>query len=46
MGCYMKTVYGEDGNTTPGTTIRLLPAHTVEHAKMIVAQKKRALEND
>jgi hypothetical protein len=43
MGCYMKTVYGDGGNSSPGTTIRLVPTNTVEHARIMVAQKKKAM---
>ena len=46
MGCYIKTVFGEDGNTAPGTTIRLSPTNTIEHARHIVAQKKKAMMSD
>lgn len=44
MGCYMKTVYGDGGGgNTPGTTIRLVPTNTIEHARILVSQKKRAM---
>ena len=46
MCCYIKTVFGEDGNTAPGTTIRLSPTNTIEHARHIVAQKKKAMMSD
>ena len=42
MGCYMKTVYGEGEANTPGSTIRLMRTDTVEHAKMVMQQRKRA----
>jgi hypothetical protein len=42
MGCYIKTVFGQDGNDTPGSTIKLIPSNSVEHAKHLAAEKKKA----
>lgn len=43
MGCYLKSITGE--NSGAGTTIRLVPTHTQEHAKRLVADKRQALRN-
>lgn len=43
MGCYLKSITGEDSGA--GTTIRLVPTHTQEHAKRLVKEKRQALRN-
>ena len=45
MGCYLKTVQGEDTSPPPGTTIQLAPTGTIEHARRLVKEKKAALKN-
>lgn len=40
MGCYLKSVYTDD--TGPGVTIGLAPTKTIEHAKRLVAEKRKA----
>lgn len=44
MGCYMKSVYTDD--TGPGVTIGLAPTRTVEHAKRLVAEKRKAVRGE
>lgn len=45
LGCYTKTVYGEDSNNSPGTTIRLIATNSVEYARRLTAEKKRFLRD-
>jgi hypothetical protein len=41
MGCYLKSVFTDD--LGPGASIGLAPTGTVEHAKRLVAEKRRAV---
>lgn len=40
MGCYLKSIAGEDQGNQPGLSIRLVPRNSVEAARNLVAQRK------
>jgi hypothetical protein len=45
MGCYIKNVYADSIDNAPGVTVRLSPTGTIEHAKRVVKERRRAAMN-
>lgn len=42
MGCYIKTVYSDSIDSAPGVTVQLTPTGTIDHAKRLVSEKRKA----
>lgn len=41
MGCYLKSIAGEDSGSMAGTTVTLVPTSSVASAKRLVALKRK-----
>lgn len=39
MGCYLKSIVGEETGNEPGMSVRLVPANSMDAAKKIVAEE-------
>ena len=45
MGCYIKTVYSDSIDSSPGVTVQLGPTKTIEHAKRLMDEKRKAAKD-
>ena len=43
LGCYLKSQLEDESGSQPGTTIRLVPSHSIENQKRLLDQKKAYL---
>lgn len=41
-GCYQKSMLQETAGQVPGTTVKLVPAKSQDHAKRLVSQRRKA----
>ena len=45
MGCYIKTVYSDSIDSSPGVTVQLGPTRTIEYAKHLMEEKRKAAKS-